>query len=105
MQEQHDSVEVTEGETEFEKLYAEAVELDVYIPNWVNKRFSNLYKFAYLQLKKDSDSVGMSAANRTKIIKGLMEMYYKKILENAQVSKEESKQVEGGNDEQGQSVL
>lgn len=84
------SVENTEStnsevvESNFDVLFKECQELDVYVPNWVNKRFSNLYKFAYLQVKKDEGCQGMSSANRTKLIKNLMEMYFKKIVENAQ---------------------
>lgn len=92
MTEQHE-IEVTGDdlmleESEFDTLFREAEASDIYVPNWVNKPFSRLYKFAYLQVKKDEDSIGMSSANRTKLIKGLMEMYYKKILENSQVEEE-----------------
>lgn len=86
------SVENTEStnsevtESNFDVLFKECQELDVYVPNWVNKRFSNLYKFAYLQVKKDEGCQGMSSANRTKLIKNLMEMYFKKIVENSQES-------------------
>jgi hypothetical protein len=78
------SFDLEQSESNFDVLFKECQELNIYIPNWVNKRFSNLYKFAYLQVKKDEGCHGMSSANRTKLIKNLMEMYFKKIVENAQ---------------------
>jgi hypothetical protein len=80
MQEQHENN--TDLESEFEALFAEAKALDVHIPSWVPKPYGNLYKFAYLQVKKDKGCEGMSARKRTDLITGLMNMYHKKIMEN-----------------------
>lgn len=81
MQEQHENNTQVE-DSEFDRLYAEAQELDVHIPTWVTKGFDRLYKFAYIQVKKDPGCQGMSSAGRRKLITGLMNMYYKKITEN-----------------------
>ena len=51
-------------ESEFDKLFNEAQELDVYIPTFVPKGYERLYKFAYLQVKKDPGCKGMSSAGR-----------------------------------------
>lgn len=81
--------------SEFDKLYEEAENLDVYIPTWVNKGFERLYKFAYLQVKKDKGCNGMSSTQRRKLIMGLMNMYYKKIVDNSFTVNTMEEKVEG----------
>jgi hypothetical protein len=73
--------EVESGQKDaFEIQMEEAMKLKVFIPPFARK-YENLYKLAYYQVKNDERASSLPSSQRKKLVINLMNTYIKKIHE------------------------
>jgi hypothetical protein len=71
-------LENDQAKDDFEVQMEEALKLEVFIPPFARK-FENLYKLAYYQVKNDARASALPSSQRKKLVINLMNSYIKNI--------------------------